>query len=46
MYDSFGVDVSECLGYIVAQVYLDVVGQWLLGSLEEVGEAFVHEFHE
>ena len=39
------VEVIESQGYVVAEVDLNMVGEWLLGPLEEVGKAFVHELH-
>ena len=44
--DIIGVEVIEGEGYVMAEVDLDVVGEWQLGSFEEVGEAFVHELHQ
>ena len=40
------VKVCEGKGYVVAEVYLDVVGQRILCLLEKVCEAFVHQLHE
>ena len=46
MEEIIGVEVIEGQGYIMAEVDLDVVGKWPLGSLEEVSKTFVHEFHQ
>ena len=46
MDDIIGVEVIQSQGYVVAQDDLDMVGQWLMGSLEKMGEAFIHEFHQ
>ena len=46
MDDIIGVEVIQSQGYVMAQGDLDMVGQQLMGSLEKMGEAFVHEFHQ
>lgn len=42
MNDAMRVKICKGQGYIVTQVDLKVVGQRLLGMLEETREAFIH----
>ena len=47
MNHSFGVEVGQGEAGVVGDVHLQVEGQWVGGiSLQEAGQALVHEFHE
>ena len=42
MDNTIGVDVGEGQGYVMAKVYLSVVGEWFVTSLLESGQTLIH----
>ena len=46
MDETIGVEVDQTQYYVVADVELNVVGQWSWGSLQECSQTFVAKFHE
>ena len=46
MDDAIQVEVGEGQGHIVAQIHLEVVGEWFVGSLKKCSKRFVHQLHQ
>ena len=42
MNDAIRVEVGEGQGYVMAEIYLSVVGEWFVGSLQESGQTLIH----
>ena len=43
--DAIGVEKWESEGDVMADVDLDVVGDWLWGAFQKVGQAIIHQLH-
>ena len=46
MNETVGMQVDKGQGYVVADVQLNVIGQWPRGSLQEPAKALVTQFHQ
>ena len=42
MYDTIWVKVDEGQSYVMAKVYLGVIGEWILVSFQKLGQIFIH----